>query len=206
MTDTRAVLSPHRAASPPWVTSPPAATTAGASGRRGLPLDSPSIASRALSAPSSAPCGGDGPLLLDYVECEGVRLHPTQLWRVRNELAAKHRSAALAGTGDEGVREVLDSFRSTAKELHAPTVPLGRRREILRHFLPVRDGQPPIQVHVDPKAKRGWRSALRKLTVRHLTTRVPCSILLAVPLRFPPERPRNTSSRGRARAHHPVHV
>jgi hypothetical protein len=55
--------------------------------------------------------------------------------------------------------------------LRDPTFPLERRREVLRRLLPTRDGVRPILVYIDPNAPRGWRKALKRVTVRHLTVR-----------------------------------
>lgn len=55
--------------------------------------------------------------------------------------------------------------------LRDPTFPLERRREVLRRLLPMRDGVRPILVYIDPNAPRGWRKALKRVTVRHLTVR-----------------------------------
>jgi DNA invertase Pin-like site-specific DNA recombinase len=95
-----------------------------------------------------------------------------QLDRVRSEIEAKRRAARSTAVGDDRVRAVIDSFRSMAAVLHNPAAPLGRRREALRRLLPLRNGERPIRVHVDPTAKRGWRNALRRVTVRHLTTKI----------------------------------
>ena len=69
------------------------------------------------------------------------------------------------------MRAILDSLRSMRGILRDRTFPLERRREVLRRFLPTRDGQRPIRVEFDLTAKRGWQNALRRVTVRHLTTR-----------------------------------
>jgi site-specific DNA recombinase len=93
------------------------------------------------------------------------------LQRVRQTLEARRNSAKAVAGGDEAVRTIVDSVRSMRGVLRDKTFPLERRREILRRFLPTRDGVRPIRVEFDPTAKRGWRNALKRVTVRHLTTR-----------------------------------
>ena len=69
------------------------------------------------------------------------------------------------------MREIIDSFRSMVGILRDPTFPLERRREVLRRFLPIRDGVRPIRVYFDEGAQRGWRKALKRVTVRHISVR-----------------------------------
>lgn len=75
--------------------------------------------------------------------------------------------------GERLVRETVDAFRRMSSVLRDTTFPLERRREVLRRLLPKRDGVRPILVYIDPNAGRGWRKALQRIVVRHLTTRNP---------------------------------
>jgi hypothetical protein len=65
----------------------------------------------------------------------------------------------------------MEEFRSMEGVLRDPSLPLERRREVLRNLLPMRDGTRPICVHFDPNAAKGWRKAMKRATVRHLSTR-----------------------------------
>jgi hypothetical protein len=93
------------------------------------------------------------------------------LARVQASLERARRATSLAADGERLVRETIDSFRSMAGILRDPTFPLERRREVLRRFLPIRDGVRPIRVYFDEGAKRGWRKALKRVTVRHISVR-----------------------------------
>ena len=94
-----------------------------------------------------------------------------ELRRVQSAIEAKRRTATVPADGEKLVRQTLDGFRSIADVLRDPTFPLERRREVLRRLLPTRDGVRPILVDVDVTAPRGWRRALRRVTVRCLTSR-----------------------------------
>src|SRR5688572_5456648 len=58
-----------------------------------------------------------------------------------------------------------------ASVLRDSTFPLERRKEILRRFLPARDGRKPIRIEIEVNGGRGWPGALRRVTVRHLSIR-----------------------------------
>jgi hypothetical protein len=94
-----------------------------------------------------------------------------ELQRVQAAIDAKRRTAKLAADGEDLVRLTLDGFRSMASVLSDPTFSLERRREVLRRLLPSRDGVRPIRVDIDVTAPRGWRRALKRVTVRCLTSR-----------------------------------
>jgi hypothetical protein len=87
---------------------------------------------------------------------------------VRESLAARRRALRPITNADDLVARTLDAFRSMATILRDPSVPLERRREVLRRLLPRRGDERPIQIHIDPKAKKGWRNALKRVVVRHL--------------------------------------
>jgi hypothetical protein len=87
---------------------------------------------------------------------------------VRESLAARRRALRPITNAEDLVARTLASFRSMATLLRDPSVPLERRREVLRRLLPKRGDERPIQVHIDPKAKKGWRHALKRVVVRHL--------------------------------------
>ncbi|MBL8841960.1 MAG: recombinase zinc beta ribbon domain-containing protein [Planctomycetes bacterium] len=93
------------------------------------------------------------------------------LERVRRSLETARSSARASTGGEDSIRRLLDSLRSMRGVLADRTFPLERRREVLRRFLPKRGDERPIRVEFDPTAKRGWRNALKRVTVRHLTTR-----------------------------------
>lgn len=95
------------------------------------------------------------------------------LQRVQAQIEAKRRHATLEIDGEALVRATLDEFRSMSVVLRDPTFPLERRREVLRRFLPTRDGVRPIRIEIDVTAPPGWRRALKRVTVRCLTTRNP---------------------------------
>jgi hypothetical protein len=92
---------------------------------------------------------------------------------VQTSLESKRRASGLAADGERVARETIDGFRSMAAVLRDPTLPLERRREVLRRLLPYRDGVRPIRVFIDVDAPRGWRNALTRLVVRHLTAPPP---------------------------------
>jgi hypothetical protein len=94
-----------------------------------------------------------------------------ELQRVQASLESRRHATNLAADGERMVQETVDAFRTMASVLRDPTFPLERRREVLRRLLPKRDGVRPILVYIDPKAGRGWRKALKRVVVRHLTTR-----------------------------------
>ena len=87
---------------------------------------------------------------------------------VRTTLAAKRRARRLAANGEDSVAKTIADFRSMAAVLRDATVPLERRREVLRCLLPKRGKERPIRVVIDPKAKKGWKNALKRILVRHL--------------------------------------
>jgi hypothetical protein len=90
------------------------------------------------------------------------------LENVRATLAARRRAQRPATNGEDLVAKTLEAFRSMAAVLRDASVPLERRREVLRRLLPKRGDERPILVHIDPKAKKGWRNALKRVVVRHL--------------------------------------
>ena len=69
-----------------------------------------------------------------------------KLQQLRATLDAKRRDATLAADGEAQVGEALAGLRPMADLLRDPAVPLERRREILRRFLPVVAGVRPIRV------------------------------------------------------------
>ena len=93
--------------------------------------------------------------------------------RIRASLEARRREADLAVDGESAVREALDRLRTMASVLRDPTFALERRKDVLRQLLPKQNGIYPIRVVIDPKAKPGWRRALKRVIVRHLTVGEP---------------------------------
>jgi len=87
---------------------------------------------------------------------------------VRTTLAAKRRAQRLAANGEDSVSKTIADFRSMAAVLRDATVPLERRREVLQRLLPKRGKERPIRVVIDPRAKKGWKNALKRILVRHL--------------------------------------
>ena len=94
-----------------------------------------------------------------------------ELERVRRSIEHDDRANRDEVSADEMVQRTMSTLRSMAAALHDRSVPLDRRREVLRRLLPMRDGKRPITFDFDFSAGRGWRRALRRVTVRHLSVR-----------------------------------
>jgi hypothetical protein len=91
--------------------------------------------------------------------------------RVRSVIKEKQRTAAVTLEREQTIHETMNEFRSMEGVRRNRSLPLERRREVLRNLFPKRDGTRPICAHFDPNAAKGWRRALRRVTVRHLSTR-----------------------------------
>jgi len=80
----------------------------------------------------------------------------------RLQAATRHHAGGLVLWGQVNVRgAVLAGVLRTERE----------RLELLSRFLPKRGDVRPIRVEFNPTAKRGWRNAPRRVTVRHLSMR-----------------------------------
>jgi hypothetical protein len=66
-----------------------------------------------------------------------------------------------------------EKFRSripeSPKEIHGPAQTPERHCEALRRFLPARNGECPIRIELDFAAGLGWRRAMTRANVRHLS-------------------------------------
>jgi len=94
-----------------------------------------------------------------------------ELEGVRRAIEAEKRSTHVGVDVEATVAQVLGTFRSMAETLHTPSVPLEKRREVLRRLLPTRDGDRPIKFYFDSTAELGWRKALKRAAVRHISLR-----------------------------------
>ena len=92
-----------------------------------------------------------------------------ELTRVQRDLESRRRAASATEDGERTIRETLDRFRSMASVLRNPSLPLEQRKDVLRRLLPIRDGVRPIRVHIDLGAPPGWRKALKRVQVRHVS-------------------------------------
>ena len=71
--------------------------------------------------------------------------------------------------GIELVRQCREEVSSLEAVSQGPQVPLDRRRHALGQLLRSVDGQRPIVAEFDFEKGRGWRKALRRVTVTHVS-------------------------------------
>ena len=84
---------------------------------------------------------------------------------------ARTHSVKGIGSSEVAIRETVEGVRAASKEIRDPAQTLERRREALRRFLPTRNGERPIRIEFDFAAGSGWRRAMTRATVRHLSLR-----------------------------------
>jgi hypothetical protein len=84
---------------------------------------------------------------------------------------ARAHSVKGIGSPEVAIRETVKDVRAASKEIHDLAQTLERRREALRRFLPTQNGERPIRIEFDFATGTGWRRAMTRATVRHLSLR-----------------------------------
>jgi DNA invertase Pin-like site-specific DNA recombinase len=85
--------------------------------------------------------------------------------------SARSQDAKDWSKPEDLIRATIEETRAVSKTIRDPSQSLERRREALRRFLPARNGERPIRIEFDFAAGTGWRRAMTRATVRHLSLR-----------------------------------